>query len=496
MLEGARFINSLVERLSESRWATDTSVNMAALAIGGDVAADMDIIREFYREIGKRFNNKFAVLGNHEFWDSRAYGEGDPVEGCVKTYTEMLKGYNIHLLHNSLCVRPFNRLPMTMSEEQILNASIEEIRAFTTESRLTVFGTTGFAALDDVQNAESGMYRSAITSREQEAIHSARADAAYRKVMEALSDQPVVVLSHMPLRSWTSAGYVPQWTYIHGHEHQNKVTEHDGAIDYGDNQIGYGGTPRLKNMLLHGFCDIFRHLPDGIHEIKVNDYRKFMMMKGMNVTSCKLNEIVMLKRDGLYMFLAETPKGLRILDGGKRLKATYDIEYYYDNIPRYADAVRRFASDYDKAIRKVSETVKIMGGEGRIHGCIVDLDYYNHLFLNPFDGKLTPYFATSVRDKYVYPSVEMLVAKKCPSLKPGYKEMVKTGEYNLPAVDTGSKDPVYYPETDIYKISRLMYKIQHLTGRNVIRQWNDSFLDLNDPEAPRMAAIALIGDRE
>ena len=493
-LEGTYFINSVVDRLSRDMGATYTPVKMAALAIGGDVAADMDVVRDFYREVGNRFHNAFTVLGNHEFWDSRAYGDGDPVDGCVRAYTEMLAEFKVHLLHNSLLVCPFNRSAMIMSEEQILHTSVEEIRAFTVDSRLTVFGTTGFAALDDVRNAESGMYHSAITSRKREVMHSARADAVYRKLMEALSDQPVLVLSHMPLRSWTTAGYVPQWTYIHGHEHQNNVVEHDGAIDYGDNQVGYGGIPRLKNMLLHGSGDFFRLVPDGIHRIVVSDYLKFMMMRGMNVTSCNLNEVVMLKRDGLYMFLVETPNGLRILDGGKRLKATHDIQYYYDSIPCYADAVRRFASEYGKAIWKVSETVMKMGGEGRIHGCIVDIDFYNHLFLNPFDGKLTPYHATSMTDKYVYPSVEMLVAKKCPSLKPKFKDMVKAGEYNLPAVDIGSKKPVYYPETDIYRISRLMYKVQHLTGRNVIRQWNDSFLDLNDPDAPRLAVKALIGD--
>lgn len=492
--EASHYIDSLVERLSQSRWATNTGVNMTSLALGGDVAADMDVVREFYREVGNKFSNAFAVLGNHEFWDVRAHGDGDPVDGCVKTYRDMLAKSRVHLLHNSLLVRHLDRSVAIMSEEEILNASIEEIRYFTVESRLTVFGTTGFAALDDVQNAESGMYRSAITTREQEAIHSARADSVYRKLMEAISDQPVLVLLHMPLRSWTKAGYVPQWTYIHGHEHQNNVTEHDGAMDYGNNQIGYGGTPRLKNLLLQGSGDIFRYVPEGIHRITTNDYRKFMKMKDMYVTSCKVDGVIMLKRDGLYMFLTETPNGLRILDGGKRMKAAYDVQYYYDNMPRYAEAVRRFAKGYDGAIGKVSETVKKMGGDGKVHGCIVDIDYYNHLFLNPFDGKLTPYYATSMRDKYVYPSVEMLVAKKCPSLKPRYKDLVKSGEYNLPAVDIGSKKPVYYPETDIYGISRQMYKVQHLTGRNVIRQWNDAFLDLDDPEAPRMAAKALIGD--
>ena len=491
--EGIRYMNSRVYNLTEEWFMTSTDARMKALAVGGDVAADMDIVRSFYEAAKGRCYCVLAVLGNHEFWDSRTYGDGDPVDGCVRTYTEMLAGFRVHLLHNSLFINHIDGYEI-MSEEEILKASADEIRAKTADSILTVFGTTGFAALDDVQNAESGMYRGAITTREQEAVHSARADTAYRKLMEAIPDQTVLVISHMPLRSWTTAGYVSNWSYIHGHEHRNDVTEHDGALDYGDNQIGYGGVPKLKNMLLQTSCDMFRYISDGIYTISTSVYRRFMDFKGMHVSSCKVEEVTMLKRDGLYMFLTESKSGLRILDGGNRRIAYHDIQYYYDNIPRYAEAVRRFASGYDKVMREIATNVKRMGGDGRVHGCIVDLDYYNHLFLNPFDGKLTPYYATSMRDKYVYPSVMMLIEKKCPALKEGYKRMVKSGECNLPAVHSDSKKPVYYPETDIYEISRQMYKIQHLTGRNIIRQWDDAFLDLDDPEANRRAARALIGD--
>ena len=481
-------MNARVREFMSGRYS-GTASGASIVLIGGDVASDFDVARSFYRELSRNYF-AIAILGNHEFWDPRTHGDGDPVDGCVETYSKMLGKY---LLHNSLFVYPLHGISTTLSEQEILEWPIERIRSFTAESRLVVFGTTGFAALDDAQNAESGMYRSAITSREQEAVYSSRADAVYRKLMEALSEQPIVVLSHMPLHSWSTAGYVPKWTYIHGHNHQNNVTVNNGAIDYGDNQIGYGGIPHLKNILVNTSNDVFLDVPDGIHEVSVSDYRRFMAGRGMPISSCKIDNVIMLKRDGLYMFLTNNDSNLCLLDGGARIRVAQSVEYYYENIPRYADSVRRFAKMYNTVLDDVSRTVKMMGGDGRIHGCIVDLDYYNHIFLNPFDGKLTPYYATSMRDKYVYPSVKMLVEKRCPALKSGYKEIVRAGEYNLPAVDTGSKKPIYYPDTDIYRYSRFMHKIQHQTGRYVIRQWNDAFLNLDNPEAPLMAVKALIG---
>ena len=59
---------------------------------------------------------------------------------------------------------------------------------------------------------------------------------------------------------------------------------------------------------------------------------------------------------------------------------------------------------------------------GRVHGCIVDLDFNNHLFLNPFDGTITPYYALSTEDKIIYKSVERLIANKRPEMLEEYRK--------------------------------------------------------------------------
>ena len=62
---------------------------------------------------------------------------------------------------------------------------------------------------------------------------------------------------------------------------------------------------------------------------------------------------------------------------------------------------------------------------GRAHGCIVDLDFNNHLFLNPFDGTITPYYALSTEDKIIYKSVESLIANKRPEMLEEYRKKIE-----------------------------------------------------------------------
>ena len=44
-----------------------------------------------------------------------------------------------------------------------------------------------------------------------------------------------------------------------------------------------------------------------------------------------------------------------------------------------------------------------------VHGSIVDINYWAHLYVNPFDGKVTPYFAFDQTRKMVFPNMRDLL---------------------------------------------------------------------------------------
>ena len=61
---------------------------------------------------------------------------------------------------------------------------------------------------------------------------------------------------------------------------------------------------------------------------------------------------------------------------------------------------------------------------GRVHGCIVDIDNFNHIYLNPYDGSVTPYWATSKYLKFAYSNVVSLIAAKRPEMLMAFNRMV------------------------------------------------------------------------
>lgn len=77
-------------------------------------------------------------------------------------------------------------------------------------------------------------------------------------------------------------------------------------------------------------------------------------------------------------------------------------------------------SSYTDALLEVSKVIKAIGGVGTIHGCIVNIDYYNHIYINPIDRKLTPYFAYDMEQKHVYKDLYTLLEDKKPILLSGY----------------------------------------------------------------------------
>lgn len=200
---------------------------------------------------------------------------------------------------------------------------------------------------------------------------------------------------------------------------------------------------------------------DGIHNISVDDYWTYMCT--INEEYCEyypkfryVDHVSMIKKNGYVMFLSVSPKGkLCVLNGGAKKKVSFSPEYYYDNIERYAGTVMSYFSNYWDALYSLSEEIKqltpdekymckayckswksaiqtydewcngYMRFSGRVHGCIVDIDYYNHIYLNPYDGSVIPYFAPSPFSKYVYKSTVSLFADRKPEMLQPLKNWIK-----------------------------------------------------------------------
>lgn len=485
-----KYIGSLTRQM-----CTDANVKLNSLIcrtlilVGGDVSHDSDVVRMFYDTLNDAAPRTpiVAVLGNHEVADERTCrGDGTSnIDSSTRFYRSMLAYYGACLLERSLLVFSRGQNFYIMNEQELEDASLEEIRKFTDDSLVTVFGGMGFASRDPVFNAGNGLYGNTLRSVDEERCLSDRTSRLYGKLRRAIPDRKVIVLTHMPLESWSDEGYQAGWSYVSGHTHSNKLDLGNDYKLYYDGQVGYGGTPSLKHFFLDWESrDIFADRPDGEYAITADEYRTFYFRKGMRMTSKMTDDVIMLKRDGVYCFFVKNKKGqLCMLDGGMKKRVPHDLDYYYDNLALFSKIVRRAMLRYNERMNEISSEIRSIGGSGRIHGCIVDIDFFDHVYVNPLDGMITPYYALDIIDKTVYPSVEALLRSRDRGMHERFVSKVGNGEVQALTNPEGDNSPaIKYYETDIYAVSRLIYKFQRMEEYLVVRTWNDAVLGNPDSE--------------
>lgn len=194
----------------------------------------------------------------------------------------------------------------------------------------------------------------------------------------------------------------------------------------------------------------------------------------------EVNVLYMLKRNGYYCFIHKSRGGrLTILNGGalKKLEI-HDIQYYYDNMETMISTIKTPLDKFTSFQKHIADMVKRIGGVGTIHGSIIDIDYYNHIYVNPIDLSMTGYWASDIINKIVYPSIPALLEKNCPTIFCEYAKLLKGKNENPLALKQQTNVeilPQMYLNTDIYKASREIKKMQKLSS-NILSSWYEDTL--------------------
>ena len=450
--------------------------------IGGDVSSDFSIFELFVKLLDNSAcgNQTFLfVLGNHEFWEFPDLS----VEQITDKYRKLLEEYDMYLLQNDLFyeneVDNHGIIPYAELEQMTHTELTEKLRC----SRLIVLGGTGFSGCNEEFNANDGIYRNTI-NREMEIQESQKFEKLYQKLLPVLGQKNTVIFTHSPQKDWNSNPNAhAKFVYVSGHTHRNVFYDDGEERIYADNQIGYrNNNPHLKNFLMDWEYDYFSDYEDGIYEITAQAYQDFM--RGTNISmdfSRKIHILYMLKKNGYYCFIHKSKQGLlSILHGGilKRLEHK-DIQYYYDHMDQMIATIKPPMDKYTAFQEKVAGTIQKIGGYGRIHGCIIDINFFNHVYVNPIDLTVTGYWASDVVQKVVYPNIPSLLKEQCPQLYTNYQKLIE-GKRTDPLMAKQKETqlamvPQLYLDTDIYKASREISKMQRL-GCRILTIWNETAL--------------------
>ena len=382
-----------------------------------------------------------------------------------------------------------------LTEEMLLNTSTDDLREFFDECSMIVLGGLGFCGLNPRYNADTGLFRDRV-SREEDVERSKRFRAVYDRVVSCADNKRVVVLTHTQTEDWTTDAPHPNWVYVNGHTHQNGLVKtEDGVTVLYDNQVGYKPKKwHLNQFSLERYYDPFEAWADGIYRITPQQYMDFNAGRGIQMEYFRQQgDIYALKQKGIYMFMLQHGIGLYLLRGGQKLNVFHGLEYYAANLEKYVEKIQAAFRPYRNALDKIAAEVKRFGGSGYVHGSIVDIDYYNHIYLDPFDGYLMPYFALDVTDRREFRSVrELLESSPFPALGSdgtpmlsAYTKLLDAGGVSILAPTVKEAALAVVPmeildERNIYAPSRVMKSIQYLLDKGVVRVWNDAVLSMPD----------------
>lgn len=422
--------------------------------------------------------NVFAVLGNHEMADF------DTIEEATSFYSQLFRGLGIHFLNNSV----------------LSNVS------------LIILGGCGFAKYNLEFNATNTLNAKVFT-REDEIKETDSFERAYRQALDRAKAErkPLIVLAHYPTKDWLENDQCDsQAVYFTGHTHRNTSESTEQRNIYADNQVGYRRKSVLfKTAKLGTVQNPFIDFEDGCYEITTDqycDYYKYSgdPLSGVSVVNNVLRNggrFFMIKHSGFYGFFTQNMSmEISICVGGKtrKIPEIKSIDYLMKNFDSMVSVYLKAMLPFRKALEQISSEIQALGLSGRIHGCIVDVDFYNHIMLNPLDGTITYYYSPvfgtlqpyktfakllehidadyligeqDVREKYA-----LMVTSGCLLSQESFSTSAEVGEM----VTIDIKD-------SIYGLSARINQLQRLFTSRVLRDWNPALIDKQSPEQDLIA---------
>lgn len=423
----------------------------------------------------------YVVLGNHEYIDF------EDVSSCVSYYKSELPKIGMKLLHNCGYVY----------------------------EKFMIYGGTGFAKYDEKWNADTVVCCPNF-SREDEMKETELFEQGYKKALARAKENNLCFLSvsHYPISACLNDNYDKEAIYFTGHNHQNKYIKNAEKVLYADNQIGYKDNNIVFRMATTGYeLNPYADMQDGLYLTTIKDYLQFYRYIGEDIGKgnvlyqrCQNGKasLYVVKRKGYYGFFILNPKGsskgISIVNGGvaKKLTNSTDMDWICENFDVVLSKYLQVLTPLRNAQEQLSRDLRELGLSGMIHGCIVDIDFYHHIMLNPVDGSMTFYFSSEFGRVLNLDSFEDVIKSlecqdlvhshfDCESIKRRYIEKSKNKDCLLSVtsnsylietekadvIDASEREEQIVSRTDgMYGVSRKVNPLQRLFSGHVLRDFD------------------------
>lgn len=351
--------------------------------------------KKLYKAISNKFNQYFLkrvllnlkiiiISGNHDYVNIHTESPYDADDVLVDKFSKF-KNFNFKTYYlNDDCIE-FNNL--------------------------FVVGGTGWACNNTKFNS-SNLVGPKNYDYAYEKYHSDKLNNLLKEssIKAKLKGKPLLCLSHYPSDDWISKDidldYHPI-VFLNGHTHRNVVQNKGLSFELSDNQIG--SNIRLKRYvfksvqlspLINPYLDVNKFRKTSLDEI-ASFYRYKSMMVGLKyMLNNNVDEFYIMKYKDYYLLIAYHPKYKHffVMSGGKfRVKNLLNFESLEDIYNWFSIIVDSLVNsrfhEFNIKMIELSNFLKLLGLSGRKHGLIVDLDYENHIMINPLTNSLILYEA-------------------------------------------------------------------------------------------------------
>lgn len=411
-----------------------------------------------------------VLIGNHEY-----FGFSD-VDEAIKFYKEKLEPLGYIVLQNE----------------------------FVESNDVVIYGGSGFAKYSERFNANNLICCAAMMGNrayeiEQTTIFEKGYEDAKKYAME--NGKCFICAVHYPVDSCLRK-FDRETVYFTGHTHRNERSRTEDKVLYADNQIGYHNNGRFNGSIYFKQATTglvrnpYADFKDGYYCTTPDTYLQFCDYIGEYIGEGKLirkrcnnGTLYVIKSQGYYGFFIVSESGISIVNGGKTKKITLskNFAWIYDNFSIVVNKYLTMLEPLRTAQIQISHELKRLGFDGTIHGLIVDIDYFNHIRVNP-DGSLYFYFAPTFGTMQSFESFQEQIAfmshigllkskdaeSKCNALALKSNVLVSG---KCPAMMSVSRSE------GIYGISRAISPLQRLFTGHVLRDFNLRLTEIENKNA-------------
>lgn len=229
---------------------------------------------------------------------------------------------------------------------------------------------------------------------------------------------------------------------------------------------------------------------NGIYEITPQQYHDFYNTFMISVPTLKdFQSLILIKRDGYYLFGLMKDDRFYLLEGASRHLAKHEPNYYYEHLLKYVEKIEEAFFSYRQALQELSKEVQLVSGDGEIDGNTVNINDFHHIEVDGRSGKVRLYFAIgkrhvvefdTLKDLFQFTPYPMRLAsgkeirtqyeELCQENKVPLLKSLKSGE-SLPSVssilfDSKTKDA-----------TRLIRTFDYLFKYHIIRLWKENIFE-------------------